>query len=310
MSDQPGDVLLSEDDFCAARSLAAAEPMLGTAIAGVRYWLVLEYPGPWGAKALAESSLPGPVKERLAMLEHDLGARVQFIKQANQVVGSTIRLYVADAEPTRPALFRFDLADYTDLLEIDLAGLIQGTVAYEERRSDELLFLVCTNGRRDRCCAKWGLPVWAAGHAVAPDACWQTTHIGGHRFAATLVTLPHGLVYGRIQPGEMVSLLAAHNSGACYRPDRLRGRSAYSPAVQAAEGFLREALDEFSLTGLALDSVSAADARTLVAFSQDGVRHEVEVVAHAPTVMTPASCGDDKPGAKVTYQLARITSAP
>ncbi len=310
MSDQPGDVLLSEEDFCAARSLAAAEPMLGTAIAGVRYWLVLEYPGPWGAKALAESGLPGSVKERLATLEQELGARVQFIKQTNPVAGSTIRLYVADAEPTRPALFRFDLANYTDLLEIDLAGLIQGTVAYQERRSTELLFLVCTNGRRDRCCAKWGLPVWAAGHAVAPEACWQTTHIGGHRFAATLIALPHGLVYGRIQPGEMASLLAAHSSGACYRPDRLRGRTTYSPAVQAAEGFLRAALDELSLTGLALDSVSAADERTLVAFTQDGVRHTVEVVAHAPTVITPASCGDDKPGAKMAYQLAGITSAP
>jgi hypothetical protein len=310
MSDQPGEILLSEDDFCAARSLAAAEPMLGTAIAGVRYWLVLEYPGPWGAKALAESGLPGPVKERLATLEHDLGARVQFIKQANQVAGSTIRLYVADAEPTQPALFHFDLADYRDLLEIDLAGLIQGTVAYEERRSDELLFLVCTNGRRDRCCAKWGLPVWAAGHAVAPEACWQTTHIGGHRFAATLVTLPHGLVYGRIEPGEMRSLMAAHNSGKCYRLDRLRGRSAYDPAVQAAEGVLREALDQFDLMGLALDSVSAADTRTRVTFTQGGGRHQVEVVAHSPSVMTPASCGDDKPGAKVTYQLASITSTP
>jgi hypothetical protein len=51
------------------------------------------------------------------------------------------------------------------------------------------MLLVCTNGRRDVCCALWGQRFYAAAAALLPNV-WQTTHLGGHRFAATAVSLP------------------------------------------------------------------------------------------------------------------------
>jgi hypothetical protein len=69
---------------------------------------------------------------------------------------------------------------------------------------------------------------------------WQTTHLGGHRFAPTLVVLPQGLCYGRVEEGEVAALAAAVRQGEVFRLDRLRGRTALSRPEQMAEILVRE----------------------------------------------------------------------
>ncbi|MBO0819961.1 MAG: hypothetical protein J2P26_03830 [Nocardiopsaceae bacterium] len=96
------------------------------------------------------------------------------------------------------------------------------------------MYLVCTHGRRDRCCARLGGPL---ARALAPDyrdELWETTHVGGHKFAANLVLLPHGRYYG---PCDLEVARAA--IGACERgatePRRYRGRAGQPAADQEAE---------------------------------------------------------------------------
>src|SRR5262249_39352173 len=90
--------------------------------------------------------------------------------------------------------------------------------------------------------ALYGRPLYDALRQAADSAgVWQSTHVGGDRFAGNVVVLPHGLYYGRVGPREVAGLVAAHAGG---RIDlaRYRGRSAWPFAVQAAEQAWREAV--------------------------------------------------------------------
>ena len=70
------------------------------------------------------------------------------------------------------------------------------------------LLLVCTHSKRDLCCAMYGRPL-AAGLASNPNyaqAVWETSHLGGHRFAPTAVQLPTaGFMGASITPQQQQS---------------------------------------------------------------------------------------------------------
>ncbi|MFF9667034.1 sucrase ferredoxin, partial [Streptomyces althioticus] len=49
----------------------------------------------------------------------------------------------------------------------------------------------------------------AAGHSEV----WEVTHLGGHRFAPTMLVLPYGYAYGRLTPESAKDVLAATAAG-------------------------------------------------------------------------------------------------
>jgi hypothetical protein len=106
-------------------------------------------------------------------------------------------------------------------------------------------WLVCTNGRRDLCCGKDGIPVARALAAHDPRAAWECSHLGGHRFAANVLLVPEGLCFGRVREETATSLTDG------FANDRLplellRGRTTSPPAAQAAEVAGRVHLDQRS----------------------------------------------------------------
>jgi hypothetical protein len=95
------------------------------------------------------------------------------------------------------------------------------------------MLLVCTHGRHDVCCAVRGRPVALALAARWPDQVWECTHIGGDRFAANVLVVPDGTVYGGLDAESAVTVLERHLHGAV-DTEHLRGFSAHPPPVQAA----------------------------------------------------------------------------
>ncbi|QGF24307.1 sucrase ferredoxin [Raineyella fluvialis] len=95
------------------------------------------------------------------------------------------------------------------------------------------LLLVCTHGRKDRCCAVRGRPVAAAAAEQWPDATWECTHTGGDRFAGNLIVLPDGACYGGLDASDVGPVVAAHLAGRV-DPAHLRGPTGMTPATQAA----------------------------------------------------------------------------
>ena len=84
----------------------------------------------------------------------------------------------------------------------------------------EPVLLVCTNGRRDVCCAVRGRPVALEAARRRPGAVWESSHTGGHRFAPTGVLLPHGVTLARLDAALCAEVLesAAGRAGPRARP--------------------------------------------------------------------------------------------
>lgn len=281
------------DVRCSAASLEAQEPMVGTAPTETT-WLLLEAAMPWGAQALAESRLPPAVRERLLRLTD---VRIQLIRRHGAESSTGVRVFAATASGDGFAVEGARLGAVTDLLDLPLESLATagglGLPAY-----DGPLWLVCTNGRRDRCCAELGRPVTAALAARWPEATWETTHLGGHRFAATLVALPSGVTLGRLDVAGAVASCTGLAEGRLPL-DLLRGRAGLPAIAQAAELHVRELLGLDALGAVRVDAVDGADVLVTAGLSDDddtgsqvrGFRVTVDEVAQPPRAL---SCGDAK----------------
>jgi hypothetical protein len=205
---------------CSIASAEDGEPMAGTAPIERRY-LLIEDPGPWASKAVEESGLPDEVKAHLASLAD---TRVQFIRRhGGSDISGGRRIFTADYGDGPPRVATTTIDDVRALLQpLNLTPY------------DGLLWLVCTNGRRDVCCAELGRPIARALAARWPDETWETTHLGGHRFAGTFLALPSGVTIGRADPQSAVDAAAEIAAGA-YPWRASRGRAGFPPEAQVAE---------------------------------------------------------------------------
>jgi hypothetical protein len=224
------------DDRCSLRSLAAEESLAGTA-STIRHWLLIEHPGPWGRDGLLDARLPAGVGRVLRALEGTSGARVLLIRKQDRGRADdagSVRCFAVD---TRDAWLGSRALD-----RIEDAVRLDPRDRSSFRDGGEPLFVVCTHGRRDPCCAERGRPVARALAGVVPHQTWESTHVGGDRFAATLVAFPHGLYFGRLEPAEAPEIARGYAEGRIGSLDRYRGRSCDPFAVQAAERTVREHL--------------------------------------------------------------------
>ncbi|MBA3233156.1 MAG: sucrase ferredoxin [Propionibacteriales bacterium] len=290
---------------CAATSLSRNEPILGTA-STVRGYLLVEYAGAWGRDALRDSRLPDLVKAHLRRTSRDLGIKALLIRRhERQRVGATgCRVFVAYADPNDPWMQTTELGRHQELLDLDLTAFARGTRLGLTAHHDPLL-LTCTHGRHDTCCAERGRPIAKALAVSHPDLSWEVSHIGGDRFAGNMLVLPHGLYYGRVGAAEAVDVATGHLDGRLTL-ERLRGRSGYPFAVQAAETYLRKELGETGLATVRLRDRRRKGDDWSVDFDVAGRKWRVELrmgIAE-PSHLT---CTAQRLDAAPTYQLDGIT---
>lgn len=273
---------MSEVFRCSLASKADAEPLAGTA-PPEPVQLFLEYAGAWGAQALAESRLPQEVKERLGALT---GARVQLIRRYGGITGPGVRLFVATRGPAGFEVTTIVLDEAAQVLDLDLdaiaAGRPAGLVAYPDP-----LWLVCTNGRRDLCCADLGRPVAARLAERWPEETWETSHLGGHRFAATLLALPSGITLGRLDAASAVLALEEVAEGR-HPLGFSRGLAGLSPAAQVAQLHVLEQVGDDRVGAVAV----TGERDGVVDLMADDDPWRVEV-ASRPGEPRAQSCGVD-----------------
>jgi hypothetical protein len=232
--------------FCSELSRRAGERSMGSASTGA-VWLLLEYPHGWGRHAFEESALPPEVKkffkDTMARIRH---SRLLFIKTDRALRDARMNLFVVRCRERSPFVVRLRIEKYFDVLSYDLAAIASGRDTQGGEVCDGPLFLVCTHGRRDKCCAKFGVPLYNALREHAGDCVWQSSHVGGDRFAGNLVCFPHGLFYAHATPDSGRRVVDAYRSGRVLA-EEFRGRACYSHYIQAAEAFVRE---ETKLSGV------------------------------------------------------------
>jgi hypothetical protein len=210
------------------------EPSAASAPEASRAWLLIEHPGPWPHEPI-ETALTAPL-DAMVRTADTLGIRVQMIRRPGRRTAHDVRRVFAGwtAGPA-PWLRCGELATGSAALtELELKELSTGIAPAFGRPIGEPVFLVCTHARRNACCARFGAPLAQALAMRHAGQVWETTHVGGHRFAANLVILPHGLYYGPCGVDEATAAISAYARGTI-TPERYRGRAGQPKATQEAE---------------------------------------------------------------------------
>jgi hypothetical protein len=184
-----------------------------------------------------------------------------------------------------PQTTKLELGRYEDLVGLDLDTL--------PAAPSEPICLVCVHGRRDRCCGVLGGTVFRAIQSQAVDT-WQTSHLGGHRFAACALWLPDGLMYGRLRAERARAWVAARQAGEVGELDLFRGRCAYDRPTQAAEILVRKRMglqttDGIEWLGTEATSDSSWEARFRVGSDEQLVRLQLQRTG----ANRPASCSGE-----------------
>jgi hypothetical protein len=222
---------------CSTSARQRGDPLVGTAAPATR-WLLVEHPGGWAPAALDSDGISPDMADRLHRAALSVRGRVVLVRRpvergAGARRGARRRWGVVDLDGRQ----QWGTWTDSDDLRAALAVLVEGPAD----RSHEPgpaglptpLLLVCTHGRHDVCCAVRGRPVALALAARWPDQAWECTHIGGDRFAANVLVVPDGTVYGSLDPESAVDVLERHLLGTV-DTEHLRGFSAHPPPVQAA----------------------------------------------------------------------------
>ncbi len=276
--------------LCYESSLNSNEEMYGTA-PRVDVWFLLEYRGHWSGKAFKDSKIPKAVKSFLnKQLKAVPNSRLQLIKK-HKNTDEHFKFYLAASDETNPRLYEFELENYEELLSLDIKKILKS----KKHMSDEKIFIICTNGEHDTCCGKFGMPVYLdIAESKYGSRTWETTHIGGHRFASTFVCLPHGLVYGRLRDGKVAEdLMKQYEDGKVHLPC-YRGRSCHSNETQAAEYYLRKETGITEISEFLLKNSKKNDKKSLIKFlsQSDHMMHKVKIRQDKNAIKIIKSCED------------------
>jgi hypothetical protein len=269
------------DPACSVASLQANESLAATAVESVDRWLLLEVTDTWAPKVLQSGVFSDAVRNNLTRWSEAPRSRLQLIRRPGRSGKRPLFLVISSSGESR----RAELETYEDLASLDL-----DTMPIEP---SEPMVLVCVHGRRDRCCAQHGSAVFRALQSRLGDV-WQTSHLGGHRFAACALTLPDGLMYGRMRAEHGEEFAAARYAGEVGSLDLFRGRCEYDRPTQAAEIALRRrtgetAVEAFDWIGTTLEGEQTWAAR----FESPTGEEVVRVRRESTGAMRPTSCGAD-----------------
>jgi hypothetical protein len=302
---------LAEALPCATLSRALTEPLYGTASV-VRGWVLLEQPGPWGREAVTESRLEPTLAVQLDRAAEAAHLRLLLIRRPGRPgdpgSGRPRACFVAHTSRTGRWLERRRLDDPAELLALDMAAVVGGERPGFGEAVDEPVYLVCTNGRHDRCCATYGRPAALALADSHGELIWESSHIGGDRFAGNLVCLPGGHYFGRVGPAEAPRVVDRHLVGTIDL-DHYRGCCVDPPVVQAAEWFARTA------TGLDGAADLAPVGRDRLAAGAQAIRFarpgggEVRVLLRATRDTEPRLLTDHstRPESPLAFDLLEVT---
>lgn len=277
----------SSRPFCSEISRENDEPLGGTA-SRIDRWLLVEYRGLWSHDALTGSGLSDQVKARLRELAAaQPRTRLLLIRRPDRRHHDGLAVYVADSRQGQERLAVLEVRAHEELRRLDPFEAAEPV--------DEPLFLVCTHGKHDRCCARYGRPLWeGVSEQLDESSAWQCTHVGGDRFAGNLVVLPYGIYYGRVDRDDVANVLD-HQLAGQVALEHYRGRSCWPFAVQAADRRVRAEEGLTGITDVSLAGVTReSEKRSTVRFDTRVGPREVDIVEELGE-LTLLTCGSPVP---------------
>jgi hypothetical protein len=272
--------------------------MLGTAFPAARLLLV-EQPGPWGSRGLRDSRFDPAAADAVEARARAAGVRVQVVRRPGRTPrGGPRRWALVDTRDGSESLRWGQFGAVAELTGLPLDG------SAGEPDADPI-YLVCAHSKHDTCCALRGRPVAAALAAQRPGRVWECSHVGGDRFAANVLVLPAGLLYGRVLPFAAEEFVAAAEAGEVIGA-LLRGRVGLAPVAQAAVAFAHEHLALRRRRDLSVRSASPiADGVATVRLA--GPHGLLDVTVQVERVAAPGlTCANPRPNAYLSYRPVAV----
>jgi hypothetical protein len=289
-------------DRCALRAQLRGDQMLGTAFPAPRVLLV-EQPGPWGRAGLSMSRFDATIAQTVIDRAGRLGIRVLAVRRPGRTPAGARRMWaIADCRVGHEQLRRGSFGADAELLDLDLEpGGTDGEL------DDRPYFLVCAHSKHDTCCALRGRPVAAALHDERPGQVWECSHVGGERFAANVLVLPLGLLYGRVLPFAAPEFIAAAEDGEVIGA-LLRGRVGLPSVAQAALAYAYEHLALRRADALRVEHTGPVeDGVAIVRLS--GPHGGVEVTVRVePVAAGGLTCSKPGPSSYLSYRPVTVTA--
>lgn len=286
LPDETGRVIADPARFCTGSTLAAGEPLAGTGGHQARNILLRWPKGRWEHSLRIAAAMPD-----------DLVAAIQ------EAVDAGWRVNLIDRKPDQgdcilvfPDAVRLDVTteDYAAAIRAIVAGA--GLSQFSPSPTPPTCIFVCTHGKHDACCAKWGFTAYKAlVKAASPQPkvdIWEITHLGGCRLSGGALVLPAGRKYGRLVPADAGPLLAAEARNLPYLP-AFRGTNACDAPTQVAEITALTHFKDGTRVSEIMDDGLEGDIRTFTVRTTAGA---VRVHCTPETVSSYGACSDLKAG--------------
>lgn len=187
---------MAERFFCSNMSLENSESILGSAHS-VQGMVFITWPKKyWAFRQLNSRFIPEELRASLQQIQKERGVFARLISRPGMQLEDTVSVYIM------PQMLGYSEVPINAIPEVILSGLDnRADCAIKPRDLTGNFVFCCTNGKRDRCCAKFGYSTFRALDRLAqqssePFEVWECTHLTGDRFAATAVSFPSGQMYG------------------------------------------------------------------------------------------------------------------
>ena len=207
--------------MCSAFSKSAGEVATGSA-PGFDRCLLIETPRPWAGNVETSITFPSPVMDTLDMAaKNGDDTKLLCVAPDDEYTerGHTTVMLFSRPEPQFATYDKHEYQVPREAVPSLVEALIRrngGLDEFEAHRRDTSGVrdvLVCTHGSRDNCCATRGYPVYQTlRRKMAPQMnggmrVWQSSHLGGHRFAPNILDLPEGRSWVRPEEDDIDALI-------------------------------------------------------------------------------------------------------
>lgn len=327
-----------ESRLCSAISRAAGDDPGGSAPAFERC-LMVEVGVPYQRDVAQSRSFPEGLLPVLREAEERGGLQKfgAFMPDAGYSRAGHTRLFLFSRADSRAGEAASVGSEYwkTELLvpDSEVSGAAEAVLSegglgrYEEYRQPTQgvrEIFICTHGRRDTCCGKFGYPVYrklADDYAGEELRVWRSSHLGGHRFAPTLMDLPSGRSWGHLDEEDLAYVILRAGefgtvqknyrgySGLSSRHEQLAEREVLvREGWEWAEYIRRGELLEFSADGTATGPVAGPAAEVELEYALPGGERVLyrATLEKTGSVMTLASSGTDPLEEVEQYTVSRL----
>ena len=203
--------------FCSQSSRQSEADIAGTA-SEHRVYILVECSPPWTSHDLDSETVPSNLRELSAEIYDDYDrfqARFLLIHNEHLKQENYIRLLIFQKSSELAIAYskqEFHLSDIGEVAPLVRNYLVDGSIDATPIENSAKDILICTHGSRDRCCSRFGNPLYRQMLKVAEERSldvriWQASHIGGHRMAPTAITFPDVRYYGYLDADSFTTIL-------------------------------------------------------------------------------------------------------